>query len=174
MAMTTINGFPIYAVTQKEVPCELSYFAKQSLTWVEGSKRDQLTQEEIADLKNRYHSKNMTEKEKTSLFGELVEAGIMSKATASFIYHGVTPMDESKIDPTKPQDVLTKCDDASDGKLNFANGFSGLGTMLGVGGMGSYKNWYEYSKENTDLDVEKSKYFQEYRYFLDVLAQIGL
>ena len=49
-----------------------------------------------------------------------------------------------------------------------------MGTMLGVGGMGSYKNWYEYSKENTDLDVEKSKYFQEYRYFLDVLAQIGL
>ncbi len=174
MTMTTINGFPIYAVTQKEVPCELSYFAKQALTWVEGSKRDSLSEEEIADLKRRYHSGNLTEKETTSLFGEMVEAGIMSAATASFIYHGVTPIDESKVDLTKNQSVLTRCEDNFLGKPDFASGLAGVGTMFGAGGLGIYKNWYEYARANTDVDVEKSGFFQEYRYFLDVLARIGL
>ena len=55
MTITSVNGFPVYAVTSKEVPCEPSYFQKHALTWVEGAKKDQLSQEEIEDLKKRYH-----------------------------------------------------------------------------------------------------------------------
>ena len=121
MTMTSINGFPIYAVTIKEVPCELSYFAKQASTWVEGSRRNQLSEEEIQDLKSRY-----------------------------------------------------KCDDAFESKMNLAGAFGGMGTMLGVGGLDSYRSWYEYAKSTTDVDVEHSRYFQEYQQFLSVLDQIGI
>lgn len=38
MTITSVNGFPVYAVTSKEVPCEPSYFQKHALTWVEGAK----------------------------------------------------------------------------------------------------------------------------------------
>ena len=48
MTMTTINGFPIYAVTSKEVkPGKPSYFWEQASKWVEGSKKDQLSAEEL-------------------------------------------------------------------------------------------------------------------------------
>ena len=120
MTMTSINGFPIYAVTIKEVPCELSYFAKQASTWVEGSRRNQLSEEEIQDLKSRY-----------------------------------------------------KCDDAFESKMNFAGAFGGMGTMLGVGGLDSYRSWYEYAKSVTDVDVDTSKYFQDCRRYLDILEQLG-
>ena len=45
--------------------------------------------------------------------------------------------------------------------------------MLGVGGLASYGNLYEYAKKTTDVDVENSRYFQEYRQFLNILEQIS-
>ena len=53
---------------------------------MEGSKRDSLTRQEIEELKRRYNCKNMSEEDTVSLFGELVEAGIMSTSTARDIF----------------------------------------------------------------------------------------
>lgn len=166
MTIRMINGFPIYAVTRAEVPCQPSYFQQQAETWVEGSRRDTLSEEEIEALKQKYHSSNLSKKDTVALFGELVEAGILSTSTARDIYCGAVPLDTSKIDPTKPQGVLTWCGQA-------AEAFGGLGTMLGVGGLASYGNLYEYAKKTTDVDVENSRYFQEYRQFLNILEQIS-
>lgn len=173
MTIRTVNGFPVYAVTSKEVPCELSHFAKQARTWVEGAKKDTLSQEEIAALKEKYGSKTMTDEDRVSLFGELVEAGIMSTSTARGIYCGAIPIDTSNYDPSKSQGVLTKCDPGYDCRMDAFGALAGMGTMLNVGGMASYGNWYDYAKANTDVDVEKSRYFYEYRKFLNVLEQIG-
>ena len=170
MTITSVNGFPVYAVTSKEVPCEPSYFQKHALTWVEGAKKYQLSQEEIEDLKKRYHSNNMSEEETVALFGELVEAGIMATSTARDIYCGAIPIDTSNYDPSKNHGVLTKCDDSSDFGLSGA--FGGLGAMLGVSGMDAYRNMYEYARRTTDVDVDSSRYFQEYRQFLDVLEKL--
>lgn len=166
MTIRMINGFPVYAVTRAEVEYHPSYFQQQAKTWVEGFKRDQLSEEEIENLKKKYHSANLSKEDTVALFGELVEAGLMSTATARNIYCGAVPMDTSRINPTNTQGVLTKCDPVS-------GAFGGLGTMFGIGGLGSYRNLYEYAKKTTDVDVENSQYFQEYRQFLNILDQIG-
>ena len=44
--------------------------------------------------------------------------------------------------------------------------------MLGVSGMDAYRNMYEYARRTTDVDVDSSRYFQEYRQFLDVLEKL--
>ena len=96
MTMTTINGFPIYAVTSKEVkPGKPSYFWEQASKWVEGSKKDQLSAEELERLKSRYSSKNMSKEDTVAFMGELVEAGIMTTSRARDIYYGFIPIDES-------------------------------------------------------------------------------
>lgn len=172
MTIQMVNGYPVYAVTKKEVAYHPSYFQQQLEKWEEGSKKDKLSEEELESLKKRYNSANMSKEESIALTGELVEAGIISKGRATAIYLGITPLDESKINPTKPEGVLTKCDDVS-GRNNHGFGnWGGLGTMLGVGGLDSYKNLYEYSKAATDVDVSKSQHFQDYRKFLEILQQL--
>lgn len=158
-----VNGYPVYAVTKKEVAYHPSYFQQQLEKWEEGSKKDKLSEEELESLKKRYNSANMSKEESIALTGELVEAGIISKGRATAIYLGITPLDESKINPTKPEGVLTKCDDVS-GRNNH-----GFGNW---GGLDSYKNLYEYSKAATDVDVSKSQHFQDYRKFLEILQQL--
>ena len=136
MTIQMVNGFPVYAVTRKEVEYHPSFFQQQAEKWVEGSKREKLSDEEL-------------------------EA----------IYLGVIPLDESKINPAKPEGVLTKCD-VSDRRYSAFGNIGGMGTMLAVGGFDSYKIFYEYSKAATDVDVEKSEHFQDYRKFLDILEQL--
>jgi len=172
MTITSVNGYPVYAVTRKEVEYHLSYFQQQAGKWVEGSKKDKLSDEELENLKRKYNSSNMSQEESIALMGELVEAGIISKGRATAIYLGIIPLDESKINPTKPEGILTKCDDLSDRRGNAFGNPGGLGTMLEVGGIDSYKNLYEYSKANTDVDVAKSQHFQDYRKFLEILEQL--
>ncbi len=153
MTMTTINGFPIYAVTSKEVkPGKPSYFAEQFSKWNSGS---------------------MSKEDSVSFMGELVEAGIISKVTARNIYYGFIPLDESKVDLTKNQSFLTKCDDAYERRMNFSSAFHGLGVMVGTGGIDYYRNWYEYAKSATDVDVDTSRYFQDCKRYLDILEQIS-
>lgn len=173
MTIQMINGFPVYAVTKKEVEYHPSYFQQQAEKWVEGAKKDKLSDEELENLKKKYNSSNMSKKDSIALLGDLVEAGIISKGRASAIYLGLIPLDESKINPTKTEGVLTKCDDVSDGKSNLLGMFGGLGTMLEVGGLDYYKNLYEYSKANTDVDVDNSQHFQDYRKFLEILEQLN-
>lgn len=163
MTIQMVNGYPVYAVTKKEVAYHPSYFQQQLEKWEEGSKKDKLSEEELESLKKRYNSANMSKEESIALTGELVEAGIISKGRATAIYLGITPLDESKINPTKPEGVLTKCDDVS-GRNNH-----GFGNW---GGLDSYKNLYEYSKAATDVDVSKSQHFQDYRKFLEILQQL--
>lgn len=172
MTIRMINGYPVYAVTRNEVEYHPSYFQQQAETWVEGSKRDKLSEQEIEALKKKFNTSNMSKKDTVALFGELVEAGIMSISTARDIYCGAIPLDTSRINPTKPQGVLTKCDDSGRTPFVFGN-IGGLGTMLRIGGLTSYRSWYEYAKSATDVDVNKSSYFQEYRQFLHVLEQMN-
>ena len=97
----------------------------------------------------------------------------MSTSTARDIFCGVTLLDVSKVDHTKPQSVLTKSDEAYESRMSGIRSFEGLRAMFSVGGLDAYKNWYEYAKSVTDLDVEEHRYFQEYRKFLEVLGQIS-
>lgn len=173
MTMTTINGYPVYAVTRNEVEYRPSYFQQQAETWVEGSKRDKLSQQEIQELKKKYNCKNLSREDTVALFGELVEAGIMSTNTARDIYCGAIPLDVSKINPTKPQGVLTKCDEAYERRMSALGINGGLGTMFSISGLDGYKNWYEYARSVTDVDVEENRYFQEYRKLLEVLGQMS-
>ncbi len=171
MTIQMVNGFHVYAVTRKEVEYHPSFFQQQAEKWVEGSKREKLSDEELENLKKKYHSGNMSRNDSIALLGELVEAGILSRGRARAIYLGVIPLDESKINPAKPEGVLTKCD-VSDRRYSAFGNIGGMGTMLAVGGFASYKIFYEYSKAATDVDVEKSEHFQDYRKFLDILEQL--
>ena len=83
MAMTTINGFPIYAVTRNDVEYRPSYFQQQAETWVEGSKRDSLTRQEIEELKRRYKCKNM------SCLGSLWRQGLCQPAPQGIFFVGL-------------------------------------------------------------------------------------
>ena len=50
MTITSVNGYPVYAVTRKEVEYHPSYFQQQAEKWVEGSKKDKLSDEELENL----------------------------------------------------------------------------------------------------------------------------
>ena len=39
MTIQMVNGYPVYAVTKKEVAYHPSYFQQQAEKWVEGSKK---------------------------------------------------------------------------------------------------------------------------------------
>ena len=173
MTIRTINGYQVYAVTRNEVEYKPSYFQQQAEKWVEGSKRDQLSEEELDALKKKYNSRNMSREDTVALMGELVEAGIISKSTARDIYCGAVPLDVSKINPTKTQGTLTKSSIVSNTRLNIPGALGGLGTMFGVGGLASYKNWYEYAKSSTDVDVDQSAYFQDCNKYLKILEQLS-
>ena len=51
MTIQMVNGYPVYAVTKKEVAYPPSYFQQQAEKWVEGSKKDKLSDEELENLK---------------------------------------------------------------------------------------------------------------------------
>ena len=129
MTIQMVNGFPVYAVTRKEVAYHPSAFQQQAEKWVEGARKDKLTDEELENLKQKYNSANMSKEDSIALIGDLVESGIISKGRAAAIYLGITPLDESKINPTKPEGGLTKCEDVSDRKNNPFGNLGGLGTM---------------------------------------------
>ena len=172
MTIQMVNGFPVYAVTKKEVAYHPSDFQQQAEKWVEGSKKEKLSEGELEKLKKKYRSADMSRNDSIALLGELVEAGVISRGRACAIYLGLIPIDESRINPAKPEGILTKCDDVSDRKNNAFGNLGGLGTMLEVGGLDSYKNLYEYSKAATDVDVNKSQHFQDDRKFLEILEQL--
>ncbi|MCI9582717.1 hypothetical protein D3Z50_13435 [Clostridiaceae bacterium] len=172
MTIQMVNGFPVYAVTRKEVEYRPSFFQQQAEKWVEGSKKEKLSEGELEKLKKKYRSADMSRNDSIALLGELVEAGVISRGRACAIYLGLIPIDESRINPAKPEGILTKCGDASGGRRNALGNLGGMGTMLAVGGLDSYKNLYEYSKAATDVDVGKSGHFQDYRRFLDILEQL--
>lgn len=173
MTIRTINGFQVYAVTRNEVEYKPSCFQQQAEKWVEGSKRDQLSEEELDALKKKYHSGNMSREDTVALMGELVEAGIISRSTARGIYCGAVPLDVSKINPTKTQGTLTKSSIVSNTGLNIPGTLGGLGTMFGVSGLAAYKNWYEYAKSSTDVDVDQSAYFQDCKKYLEIMEQLS-
>lgn len=173
MTIRTINGFQIYAVTRNEVEYKPSYFHQQAEKWVEGAKRDQLSEEELDALKKKYNSRNMSREETVALLGELVEAGIMTRSTARDIYCGAVPLDVSKINPTKTQGTLTKSSASMNSGLNLPGALGGLGAMFGTCGLSAYKNWYEYAKSSTDVDVSQSAYFQDCNKYLEILEQLS-
>lgn len=175
MQITSVNGMRVYVPEAKDynIEVEPSYLLLASKTWKEGAKKDALSVDELNDLKRRYNFKNMSEKEAVDFMGELVEAGVMSTSTAMAMYLGLIPADSS------PGGVLTKCDPATEARMDsLRKGFDGMGdgyygmggirTMLSAGGIESYRNWYEYTKLMTTVDVEKSEYFQSGEMLLEI------
>ena len=140
---------------------------------MEGSKRDQLSEEELDALKKKYNSNNMSREETVALMGELVEAGIITRSTARGIYCGAVPLDVSKINPTKTQGTLTKDSIVSNIGLNIPGALGGLGAMFGTCGLSAYRNWYEYAKSSTDVDVDQSAYFQDCKKYLEIMEQLS-
>lgn len=175
MQITTVNGMRVYVPEAKDFNMEVkpSYLLIASQTWKEGAKRDSLSVDELNDLKRRYNFKNMSEKEAVDFMGELVEAGVVSTSTAMAMYLGLIPADSSS------GGILTKCDPATEARCDsLRKGFDGMGvgyegmggirTMLSAGGIESYRNWYEYTKLMTTVDVEKSEYFQSGEMLLEI------
>lgn len=176
MRITSVNGMRVYVPEAKDygIEVEPSYLLLASKTWKEGEKRDSLSVDELNDLKRRYNFKNMSEKDAVDFMGELVEAGIMDTCTAKAMYLGLIPADS-----THTGGMLTKCDPATEARIDsLRKGFDGMGdgyygmggirTMLSAGGIESYRNWYEYTKLMTTVDVEKSEYFQSGEVLLEI------
>ena len=176
MQITSVNGIRVYVPEAKDVnlkPSPPTYFDIVSKTWKEGTKKSSLSTNELNDLKNRYNFKNLSDKDMVDFMGELVEAGIIDTGTATAMYYGLIPIDSSR------GGVLTKCDPATEARMDsLRKGFDGMGdgyygmggirTMLSAGGIESYRNWYEYTKLMTTVDVEKSEYFQSGEMLLEI------
>lgn len=85
MAIESINGINIYTVTANDVKCKPSYFVEKSQSWVEGKKGATLSETEVERLKEKYNSSDMSNEKNVDFLGELVNLGVLSKASARYI-----------------------------------------------------------------------------------------
>lgn len=176
---TLINGQRVYIVDREvmeahgyKITIAPSYFNEIVQTWKEGEKKDALSEEELNDLKQRYDSDSMTEKECISLLGELVEAGILRSSEAASIYHGGIPLDI-----TKQNGMLQKCTpemEAVKSRWNKASGgINGLGNLDRKMGCEYFEAWYDWAKLNTNVDnPDQEKSFVNTRRFIEILREL--
>lgn len=68
MTIGNINGINMYKVTSKEVKANPSYFQQISQTWVEGKRKNSLSEEELEQLKEKFDSSN--DQENSSYFSD--------------------------------------------------------------------------------------------------------
>lgn len=167
MGITSINGVSVYNVTSAEVKCKPSHFQTMAKTWIEGEKKDHLSDEEIEALKKKYNTNNISSEDSVELLGDLVKSGIISIDTARKIHCGFIPLDTKNIDPANPQGYLTKSTSRS-----MAGGLESLGSMIHARGIDYYRSWLETAKLMTDVDVNSSSYFQDCESYLKILEQL--
>lgn len=68
------------------------YFTESFDSWIEKEAKAGLTDSELKDLKSKYNSDNMSDKENIDLLGELVELGILTKSEAFGLYYGIVQL----------------------------------------------------------------------------------
>lgn len=179
MAIVSVNGYQVYGITAQEMRDrgmkldeKAAWFAEEYASWVEGAKKDQLSGEELQELKRKYSSGNLSEKESFALLGELVEAGVITKKNAGRMWAGWTPIDLSNWQPGKETGTIRKCD-PDEGNRTLGS-LQGLSAMLQAGGISAYENWLERAKATTNVDVGKSEYFMDCQQFLDILKELRM
>lgn len=170
MKITYVNNLRVYVPEAKDVNLEItpSYLSIASKTWKQGEKKNSLSVDEMNQLKNKYNFKNMSEKDMVDFMGELVEAGVVDASSVVAMYDGrLIPVDASQTGG-----VLTKCDPVMEARCNrLRNGYGDIGgirAMLSAGGIESYRNWYEYTKLKTTVNVGESEFFQSAEKLLEI------
>lgn len=164
MTIGQINGYPVYMVTSKEVNSTPSAFLQAFNTWEEGAQKSQLSNEELNALKQKYNSNKLSDKETIELFGDLVKAGVLSKAHALNIYNGAIPIDVSNYNGTS-QGTLTKCN------ANAPAWGRPFGSKADRG-YSEFKSTFEEIKRSSSGQSESSSYVKSYDGFLKIMEQL--
>ena len=167
MTIGNVNGHPVFVVTRKEVNYTPSAFIEAYETWEEGTKQNQLSAKQLTDLKEKYNTNKMSDKDVIQLFGDLVRAGVMSKGEALDIYNVAAPLDVSNYDGTT-QGTLKACS----GREQASPSYNGFSDMSGDKGYDYYKAELENIKEFTNTNPEENRYFQTYDRFLQIMEQL--
>lgn len=164
MAIERINGINIYTVTANDVKYKPSYFVEKSQSWVEGEKRGTISEPEIDRLKEKYNSTAMSNEKNVDFLGELVNLGVLSKATARYIYYGFAPIDIRFENVENPQGFLQK--DSGDTKMISATGWTSSSR-----GYDYYEALFERVKNVTIAEQKESLYLKDYSNYLRILGQ---
>lgn len=174
----TIQGQSIYLL-EKEVKesggcktdVKLGYFMQMMENWKEGEKKDSLSADELNDLKQKYHSDTMTQKDCVDLMEELVEAGIMTKEEARLVYSGGIPLDI-----TKKNGFLQKCTpefEAIQSRWNEAKRSGSDGNDTQKMGYDYFEAWYDWAKQNTNVDdPDNESCFIDTRKYMEILKEL--
>ena len=164
MAIENINGINIYTVTANDVKCKPSYFVEKSQSWVEGEKRGTISETEVDRLKEKYNSSDMSNEKNVDFLGELVNLGVLSKATARYIYYGFAPIDTRSENVENPRGFLQK--DSGDTKMIPTTGWTSSSR-----GYDYYEALFEQVKSVSTVDQKKSLYLKDYSNYLRILGQ---
>lgn len=165
MAIESINGINMYTVTANDVKCKPSYFVEKSQSWVEGEKGRTISGTEIDRLKKKYNSSDMSNEKNVDFLGELVNLGVLSKATARYIYYGFAPIDIKSENVGNSQGFLQK--DSGDTKMIATTGWTSSSR-----GYDYYEALFEQVKNVTTVDQKESLYLKDYSNYLRVLGRL--
>lgn len=169
-----INGLRVYLLDREVMEAhgykvELSYFAKTAENWREGERKDTLTAEELDALKQKYDSNTMTRKECIDLFGELVEAGILTVSEAKSIYHGGIPM-ELNLNGT-----LQKCTPETEAARarwqRISGGLEASDDLSWKMGYDYFDAWYDLVRVTAAAD-DPDKAFIHYKKFMGIMEEL--
>jgi hypothetical protein len=165
MAIESINGINMHTVTANDVKCKPSYFVEKSQSWVEGEKGRTISGTEIDRLKKKYNSSDMSNEKNVDFLGELVNLGVLSKATARYIYYGFAPIDIRSENVGNSQGFLQK--DSGDTKMIATTGWTSSSR-----GYDYYEALFEQVKNVTTVDQKESLYLKDYSNYLRVLGRL--
>ena len=155
----------MHTVTANDVKCKPSYFVEKSQSWVEGEKGRTISGTEIDRLKKKYNSSDMSNEKNVDFLGELVNLGVLSKATARYIYYGFAPIDIRSENVGNSQGFLQK--DSGDTKMIATTGWTSSSR-----GYDYYEALFEQVKNVTTVDQKESFYLKDYSNYLRVLGRL--
>ena len=155
----------MHTVTANDVKCKPSYFVEKSQSWVEGEKGRTISGTEIDRLKKKYNSSDMSNEKNVDFLGELVNLGVLSKATARYIYYGFAPIDIRSENVGNSQGFLQK--DSGDTKMIATTGWTSSSR-----GYDYYEALFEQVKNVTTVDQKESLYLKDYSNYLRVLGRL--
>lgn len=162
-------------LTEKDVDMsgvEPGYFRTAMKTWVEGKKKDSLTEEELNALRQRYNSRYMTNRDTVDLLGDLVEAGILTASRARDIYNGAVPLDVTKDTAGRLEKCTPQTEAVHNRWMSLCGGPGNMASMVRVMGLDYYRAWYESAKLSTNVDISRSGYFADCEKYLGILEQL--
>lgn len=148
MSITSVNNRPVYGVTAKDVGAvHFSPFIQASEKWVEGSKKDSLSDDELNSLRKKYNNfENMTDQDNIRFFGDLVESGIITKEHAIGVHLGLVPIDASNYNG---ESTGSMCTEEADNK-SFGQKLDDMST----------------------INESNKEYFDDYQKYLSTIEQL--